>query len=91
MRYRELTTPELERKLEDLVADQIRRRLELSRAQMNAIQSGIKKGRDQYIANVLHPGREARKRELLQRRQEAQQAQQEAGTQPPVAGQDVSK
>jgi hypothetical protein len=68
MRHRELTTPELERRLEELIADRYYKQLSGDKAWRNAIRQGIEAGRSRYIANLM-PGRVTRQRELLQRRQ----------------------
>ena len=76
MRHRELTTPELERRLEQLIADRYAERVAGSRVLQNTIRRGVKAGRSRYIASLM-PGRATRQREFLQRQQrEAERRQQ---------------
>jgi hypothetical protein len=68
MRHRELTTPELERRLERIIADRYYNQLSGERISQNAIRQGVEAGRSRYIASLM-PGRATRQREFLQRQQ----------------------
>ncbi len=72
MRYREITTPELERRLEKLVADRVLNRLNAGRIYSDAVVQGLKGAQSKYIAQLM-PGRTAKRRALLHR-QNAQSA-----------------
>ncbi len=76
MRYRELTTPELERRYEDLVADRIYTSLNNSRISREAVAVGIKRGWGRFVASLM-PGRQARL-ERLRAKQELRNAEQRA-------------
>jgi hypothetical protein len=86
MRYREFTSAELQRRLEDLIADRIYRALSTNKIQHNAIQAGIEKGRAQYVASLM-PGREKRQRDFRQRQRKQRPAQADHGQQGVVAPQ----
>lgn len=66
MRYRELTTPELEHRWEQLIARSRYRQRVRHDALQNAIRRGIARADAQYVADLM-PGRAA-KRARLQRR-----------------------
>jgi hypothetical protein len=68
MRHRELTTPELERRIERIIADRYYNQLSGERISQNAIRQGVEAGRSRYIASLM-PGRATRQREFLQRQQ----------------------
>jgi hypothetical protein len=68
MRHRELTTPEWERRLEQLIADRYYKQLAASGALQNAIRQGTEAGRSRYITGLM-PGRDARQRMSSQRQQ----------------------
>jgi hypothetical protein len=70
MRYRELTTPELEHRLEKLIADRHYNRLASRRVMDNAVRQGIDWAQSHYIAQLM-PGRETRQRKLIQQRRQA--------------------
>ena len=67
MRYRELTTPELEHRLEKIIADRHYNRLASNRVLQNAVKQGIEWARSHYVAQLM-PGRETRQRKRIQRR-----------------------
>jgi uncharacterized protein YllA (UPF0747 family) len=77
MRYRELTTPELEQRLERFIADRYHKQLAGNNALQNAIQQGVESGHARYVANLM-PGREAQQREILQRQQRKAERQRNA-------------
>jgi hypothetical protein len=95
MRYREFTSAELQRRLEDLIADRVYRTLSANKIERNAIEAGMEKGRAQYVASLM-PGRETRQRDFRQRQRQQRAAQADHGQQGVVAPQpsttpDVSK
>jgi hypothetical protein len=77
MRYRELTTPELERRLEQIIADRYYNQLSGERISQNAIRHGVEAGRSRYIASLM-PGRATRQHALLQRQQRETKRQRRA-------------
>lgn len=64
--YRQLTTPELEHRLEKIVADRHYKRLASNRVLQNAVKQGIEWARSHYVAQLM-PGRETRQRKMIQR------------------------
>ena len=68
MRYRELTTPELEHRLEKIIADRHYNRLASNRVLQNAAKQGVEWARSHYVAQLM-PGRETRQRKMIRRRQ----------------------
>ncbi len=68
MRYRELTTPELEHRLEKIIADQHYNQLTSNRVLQNAVKQGIERAHSHYVAQLM-PGRETRQRKMIRHRQ----------------------
>lgn len=66
MRYRELTTPELEHRLEKIIADRHYNRLASNRVLQNAAKQGVERARSHYVAQLM-PGRETRQRKMIRR------------------------
>lgn len=61
MQYEEMTSPELERRLEELIADRVLKRLNAQRLYRDAVIQGVKRGQSKYIAQLM-PAKAARKR-----------------------------
>ena len=76
MRYRELTTPELEHRLEKIIADRHYNRLASNRVLQNAVKQGIEWAHSHYVAQLM-PGRETRQRKMIRRRQQQLDAERE--------------
>jgi hypothetical protein len=83
MRYRELTTPEWERRHEELIADRIYAALNNSRISRQAVAAGSKQGWGRFVAS-LKPGRQAQ-----QERLRARQALRDAEHRAKAAGVDI--
>ncbi len=66
MRYRELTTPEQERRYEELIADRIYAALNNSRISREAVRLGIKSGWNRFTTSLM-PGRQAQQERLRAR------------------------
>jgi hypothetical protein len=77
MRYRELTTHEWERRLEQLIADRYYKQLARNNALQNAIWQGVQSGHSRYIAGLM-PGRVTRQREFIWRQQRKAECQRNA-------------
>jgi hypothetical protein len=76
MRYRELTTPEQERRYEELIADRIYAALNNSRISRQAVAAGSKQGWNRFTTSLM-PGRQAQQ-ERLRARQALRDAEQRA-------------
>ncbi len=83
MRYRELTTPEWERRYEELIADRIYNQLNNSRISREAVRLGIKRGWNRFTTSLM-PGRQAQ-----QERLRARQALRDAEHRAKAAGVDI--